>query len=372
MSVAIVRYTDRYVGQVKQFNQRMTLGGYGEYQLPIDLRQFEDSADGPIPWEGWLAVQDDIVRGGYLLRRQDFSFGGDIRNVAFYNLSVSEGAIDRAYSPVSMRMIATATDKVPLMFALGMGGVNKQLPKFLRAFGWKLHEIPFLFRLVHPGRAARNIVAIRTTPLRRAILDVAAFTGGAWVGISALQALRRRRRKTGWHDTVRYEETDEFGPWADSVWNECANCFAMIGVRDACNLNALYPQGMPRIARLKMRCGHSVIGWAVVLNTQMRNHKQFGDLHVGTLVDCLAPLRDAPLIVEAAERFLENKGVDIVVSNQCHESWRSALLDLGFLEGPSNFVLAVSRGLSELLKPFDHSVSRIHLTRGDGDGPIHL
>jgi hypothetical protein len=369
MSVEILQYTAPYIENVRQFNQRMTLGGEGEYQLPNDLRQFEDSAGGPLPWEGWLAVQDGIVRGGYLLRRQDFSFGGSIRNVAFYNLSVSEGAIDRVYAPVSMRMIISATAKAPLMFALGMGGVNKRLPKFLHGFGWKLHEVPFLFRAVHPGRVVRNITTIRTTPLRRAILDVAAFTGGAWMGICALQAFRRRARR---RDAVRYEQTPEFGSWADSVWNTCADSFAMIGVRDTRALNALYPGTMPRITRLKVSSGKSVIGWAVVLNTKMKAHKQFGDLHVGTLVDCLAPLQEAPLIVEAAERFLEGRGVDLIISNQCHESWRSALLGLGFLEGPSNFVVAASRGLSKLLDPFDQNVSRIHLTRGDGDGPIHL
>ena len=115
-----------------------------------------------------------------------------------------------------------------------------------------------------------------------------------------------------------------------------------------------------------------MIGWAVVLNTQLKAHKQFGELHVGTLVDCLGPVQGAPLIVEAAERFLEGRGVDLIISNQCHESWRSALLGLGFLEGPSNYVVAVSPELSKLLHPFDRNASQIHLTRGDGDGPIHL
>jgi hypothetical protein len=369
MSVEIIQYTAPYIENVRQFNQRMTLGGEGEYQLPNSLRQFEESAGGPLPWECWLAVQDHIVRGGYLLRRQDFSFGGEIRNVSFYNLSVSEGAIDRLYASVSIRMIASATAKAPLMFALGMGGLDKRLPRFLHAFGWKLHEIPFLFRAVRPGRVVRNIRAIRTTRLRRAILDIAAITGCARVGIGALHAVRRKARR---HGEIHCEETTEFGPWADSVWNACANSFAMIGLRDNRVLNALYPGTMPRITRLKVCAAKSVIGWAVVLNTQLKAHKQFGELHVGTLVDCLGPVQGAPLIVEAAERFLEGRGVDLIISNQCHESWRSALLRLGFLEGPSNYVVAVSPELSKLLHPFDRNVSQIHLTRGDGDGPIHL
>lgn len=369
MSVDVVPYTATYIGEVRQFNRRITIGGEGEFQLPENPREFEHSAGGPIPVECWLAVQDGIVRGGYLLRRQDFAFAGSIRNIAFYTLPVSEGAIDRVYAPVSIHMVTSATAKAPLMFALGMGGVNKRLPRFLHAFGWKLHEIPFLFRAVRPGRVLRNVTAIRTTPLRRVILDVAAFTGGAWVAIGALQALRHQAHP---NDAVRYEETPEFGSWADSVWNACVDSYAMIGVRDSRALNALYPGTMSRITRLKVCSGRSVIGWAVVRNTQMKAHKDFGDLHVGTLVDCLAPLQEAPLIVKAAQRFLEGRGVNLIISNQCHESWRSALLGIGFLKGPSNFVLAASPGLSKLLDPFDGNVSRIHLTRGDGDGPIHL
>jgi hypothetical protein len=347
----------------------MAAGGEGEYQLPNDLRQFECSAGGPLPWEGWLAVDDGVVRGGYLLRRQEFSFHGEIRKLAFYNLSVSEGAINRAYAPVSRRMISSAVSHAPLTFALGMGGIHKRLPRFLHAFGWKLHEIPFLFRAVHPGKVVRNIQTIRTTFLRRAAFDLAAFTGAAWLGIGVVQAFRRRARK---YSGIRYEEVPNFGDWADSVWADCSASFAMIGVRDSRALNELYPATMARITRLGVYSGNAVIGWAVVMSTQMKGHKQFGNLHVGTVVDLLSLPRNAGMVAEAADRFLEDAGVDIVVSNQCHEAFRRALLDRGFLEGPSNYALAASKGLTGLLEPFDRNVSQIHLTRGDGDGPIHL
>ena len=347
----------------------MALGGEGEYQLPGDLRQFEESASGPLPWEGWLAVQNGTVRGGYLLRRQDFALGADIRNIAFYNLSVSEGAIDPVYLPIGIRMITSAIAKAPLMFALGMGGVDKRLPRFLRAFGWKLYEIPFLFRAVHPARFARHLAAIRTTPLRRAILDLAAFSGGAWAGLGALHAFRRKTRR---NRAVRFEVVPEFTAWADPVWKESGHSFGMIGVRDSRVLNTLYPGAMPGLTRLKVYSGDVVTGWAVVRDTPMKGHKQFGDLHVGTLVDSLSRHQDAPMIVQAAEQFLESRGVDLIVSNQCHEVWSSALLGRGYLTGPSNYVFAASPALGKLLDPFDRNVSRVHLNRGDGDGPIHL
>jgi hypothetical protein len=367
MGVEITPYTAELVDQVRQFNQRLVKGGEGDYQLPRDLGQFERSHGSPIPWEGWLAVQDGIVRGGYLLRRQDFSFDGDIQSVGFYNLSVSEGAIDRAYSQIGVRMVTHAAKVSPLTFALGMGGVEKRLPRFLQALGWKLLGIPFLFRAVHPGRFVRQIAALRTTKLRRLALDLMAFTGAASLGVGALHAVRR---KTAYkHKEVAYEIAADFGAWADAIWQACGNSFSMIGVRDSAALNALYPASMPRLSRLKVFSGENLLGWAVVLNTKMEEHKQFGNLHVGTIVDCLACHQDAPIVSEAADRFLESKGVDLIVSNQSHEVWRSALVARGYLEGPSNYVLAMSKPLTKLL---ERDLTRIHINRGDGDGPIHL
>jgi len=43
MEVEIIPYTAEYVEEVRQFNQRMVRGGEGEFQLPCDLRQFEES-----------------------------------------------------------------------------------------------------------------------------------------------------------------------------------------------------------------------------------------------------------------------------------------------------------------------------------------
>ena len=44
----------------------------------------------------------------------------------------------------------------------------------------------------------------------------------------------------------------------------------------------------------------------------------------------------------------------------------------GFLRGPSNFVFSASRELAGALAPLERHAPRLHLTRGDGDGPLHL
>jgi hypothetical protein len=108
-------------------------------------------------------------------------------------------------------------------------------------------------------------------------------------------------------------------------------------------------------------------GWAVLLDTQMRGHKQFGDMRVGTIVDGLAPLESVAAVVRAATALLESRGVDLIVSNQMHNAWSRALLEAGFRRGPSNYLLALSPAFG-----VPGNETEFHFSRGDGDGPVHL
>jgi len=68
--------------------------------------------------------------------------------------------------------------------------------------------------------------------------------------------------------------------------------------------------------------------------------------------------------------LLEQRGVDLIVSNQLHPAWSQALLRSGFRTGPSNYLLALSPALARAATGAGHD--RSHFNRGDGDGPIHL
>jgi hypothetical protein len=146
----------------------------------------------------------------------------------------------------------------------------------------------------------------------------------------------------------------------------------MIAARNRNVLNALYANGDHRYIIVSVCRSGAVIGWVVLLDTKMTDHRQFGNLRVGSIVDCLAASSDAATVIGVAARLLEDRGVDLIVSNQAHAAWARALRVSGFLRGPSNFIFAASTALSELLEPFEVSRPRIHLNRGDGDGPIHL
>jgi hypothetical protein len=198
--------------------------------------------------------------------------------------------------------------------------------------------VPFLFKVVHPGRFLRHIQALRTSPLRRAALDVAAYTGASWVAMKTLALFTPSARRL---PVCAVDLAAGFVPWADEVW-ECSRAdYALVAGRDAATLERLYPASDPRFLRVR-----AAGGWAVVLDTQMQGHKQFGDMRVGTIVDCLAPQESAGAVIRAAAGLLEQRGVDLIVSNQLHGAWCTALVESGFRMGPSNYLLALSPALA--------------------------
>jgi hypothetical protein len=354
MSLQILPYAEEAVPAVRELNQRLLAGG-----VAADL-QFPETPD-----PGWmpgmklfLAVEEGAVRGGYILRRQNFSMAGATWAAAHYRLPISEGVINRAYAMLGLRMVRDALSREPRLYALGMGGWDNPLPRMLKRLGWTMCAVPFHFKVVHPGRFLRNICALRTSPLRRAALDVAAFTGAGWLGMKALGLARRMPPNAS-------DLAAGFAPWADEVWERSRPAYRLLAQRDAATLDQLYPPAGPRFLRVR-----AADGWAVLLDTQMQGHKQFGDMRVGSIVDCLAPPESAGAVIRAATWQLEQRGVDMIVSNQLHAVWSRALEESGFRTGPSNYLLALSPAFAQETGGANHD--QFHINRGDGDGPIHL
>jgi hypothetical protein len=209
---------------------------------------------------------------------------------------------------------------------------------------------------------------LRKTKARQLIVTVAARTGIGWLALKILQSARA----TSGPRNEEAEVVRGFSGWADDLRNACNGPYAMIGARDSETLNLLYPATSNRFLCYKVTRGSTVLGWAVLLDTQMRDHKHFGNLRVGSIVDCLALPEHAFGVVRAATRVLEARGVDLIGSNQSHAAWGAALQNAGFLHGPSNFRFAASRELSKLLDPLPTTMAHIHLNRGDGPGPVNL
>jgi|SRR5579871_451032 len=353
MPLAIRPFSADWRPAVRQFNARLDAAGAAP-----GLRLPEEPEIEMLPGSDlYLAVDDAIVRGGYVLRPQQFSFHGAMRRVAHYRLPLSEGIIDKRYAAIGPLLLRSALQTEPLLYALGMGGFDRPLPRMLQAMGWKLWPVPFYFRVVHPTRFLRQMRALRRNSWRAALMDLAAWTGAGWLGTRFLQ-----RRSVA--QASRPILVDDWTKWADEGWNAACACYGAIAQRDAATLRQLYPSSTPRFIRLQVKPDR----WAVVLDTAMQDDQYFGNLRVGTIVDCLARPEHAPAVVQAARVFLESRGVDLIISNQAHSAWTGALRADGFLEGPSNFLLGASRALTEMLG----AINEVHVNRGDGDGPIHL
>ena len=119
-------------------------------------------------------------------------------------------------------------------------------------------------------------------------------------------------------------------------------------VRDESVLARLYDRPGNRFLRVGIHDGGALRGWAVLLATRWTDHKYFGNMHVGSIVDLLAAPGYEGAVVDAAVARLEREDVDVMVTNQSFGPIREALRRSGFLVGPSNFLLAVSPALAAL------------------------
>jgi hypothetical protein len=368
-SAIVVRpLTEDLVPAVREFNSRLDAAG-----APREFRFPECHISGWLPkvnhrrlYEEYFALSEkDAIRGCYIFKHQDFSFHGVVRSIGFWHWPISEGMVNNKYSWVASRMLGTAMKAQPLIYGLAM---TDQLTRLLTSLGWSVCRVPFYFKVNCPGRFLREIRVLRKTKARQLIANVAARTGIGGLALKILQSARATRGAS----KERAEIVRGFSGWADDLWNACKGSYAMIAARDSETLNILYPASSNRFLCYKLIRGRTVLGWAVLLDTQMRDNKHFGNLRVGSIVDCLALPEQAFEMVRAVTRVLEVRGVDLIVSNQSNAAWCAALQSAGFLPGPSNLRFAASRELAKLLDPLSTMMPHIHLNWGDGDGPVPL
>jgi hypothetical protein len=370
MGIALQPYTEDRIPAVVAFNERLAQGGCPpEFRFPeSSTPHWLPKRDGlPLFQEYYLAIENEFVRGGFILKYQDFALRGHNQRVVYYHLPLSEGIINRAYATTGALMLRGALKMQPVLFALGMGGFDNPLPTMLKAMGWSLLAVPFYFRVNQPARFLRNVAALRSSFSRLVLSNIAAVTGTGWVGIKVAQSMRTVSAVRD----ITIEPVNTSGVWADELWQTCAPLYAMIGNRESSVLNCLYPPGKNFLA-IKVLRSSQAVGWAVLLDTQMHDNKYFGNLRVGTLVDCLAVPENAPAVIQAACDFLTRRGVDLIICNHSQAAWGNAFRSSGFFSGPSNFIFAASKPLAQQLDPISGWQNEIFFMRGDGDGPVNL
>jgi len=227
--------------------------------------------------------------------------------------------------------------------------------------------VPFFFRVVNPSRFLRNMETLRSSASRRFLMDLAAFTGVGWAGSKLFLGYRAlvapRSRGAECREVAGFE--DDFGS-VQSLWEQARQTCSFTAVRDAEALRILYSPEQTHLTRIVMERNGTAIGWAVV--GERRKDAKYGNMRVGSVVDCFALPGEWFSVVRGATGTLERQGFDLILSNQSHQAWGEAFKTAGYLPGPSNFIFAASKKLAELLAPFEEARPRMHLTRADGDG----
>lgn len=371
--IAFHALTREWERAVAEFNERLRDAPEGlprrfpERPSPRWTR--EAGKDSGVYQEYYVAAEGDVVRGAYLLKFQDFEVNGRRETIANLQLPLSEGLVNRAHSLVGLRLLRDAVERSDRIYALGMGGLHNPLPKLLERLGWSLSLVPMRIRILRPARVLRGAPYLRKKPARRLACDVLAFSGAGWAGLTAYQTWRGRR---GGSASATAAPVVEFGGWADEVWAAGAGDRAFAAIRTAAVLNHLYPPQESRFVKLCVEVGGQAAGWAVLTNEAKTNHRYFGGLRLGALVDCAARPGAEAAVVRAATKWLAARGADLVVTNQSHLAWRQALDDCGYFSAPSNFAFGCSPRLAREIGDGPDRLDRVHLNRGDGDGPINL
>jgi hypothetical protein len=369
MALTIVPYDSDHISAVRALNARLRAGGspytFPEDPIPAWL------PPGTHPYQEYRVVMDGShARGAYILKHERFILGGEETSLGCFQLPISEGITDRRYAAVALRLIRDALNIYPKLYSLGLGSLSEPVTRLLKGAGWSIAPVPFYFRVVHGKNFLHQLKYIRTSSWRRFALDGLAHSGLGPVGIQALHALKTRSAPR--EHTVAVRAFDTFESWADTVFSHNVSRLRCAAVRTSDALNRLYTAQPERFLRLLLMEENVVRGWVVMLVSQHTDHKHFGAMKLGSIVDGLSDPGYERNLLHMATRALQDADVDLIVTNQSWDVFGEALRNEGYLQAATNFFFAASPDLAGSLSPFEASIASSHLTRGDGDGPIHL
>jgi hypothetical protein len=367
LPISIQPYRAEHEPAVAAFNQRLAAARVQKdlvFFTRAEPRWLPKSASPDLYNEFFVALDGDAVRGGYALKTQTFLLpDGTTQPIGYYHHPLSEGLTDKTYAAVGGLLLRDALQRSPLLYCLGMDGYDNPLPQMLIGLGWSHFAVPFFFYVVHAAKFCRNMQALRGSVIQRLLMDLIAFSGLGWTAWRGFQLVRRDQPRVGAHSI---QVAEEFDAGMNVLWEDAKAGCSLTAVRDAQTLQTLYPPRDPHLTRLLVNRGGRTVGWAVV--GERRKNPRYGDMRVGSVLDCWALPEEEATVAQAATQVLARQNVDLIVSNQSHQRWRNAFSRCGYLTAQSNFIFAASRKLTGLLQPFDEVKERMHFTRADGDG----
>jgi hypothetical protein len=313
-------------------------------------------------------LDGEEIRATQLFFEHEMYIHGKPRSFIWPAGPISESKIDPKYALYSVVLLKHSLALQPLHMAIGLGSYEHIMARIFMTLDWKHDRIPFFFYPVRPSRVLREVKAFGSK-YQQIGSSLLAYSGMGWLGCSIRCHLKRRQNSKG---SCTAENMDRFGEWTDETWEKCLNYYGALTRKDAAALNTFYAPGDKRYHRLRVHRNGDYIGWILVTMIDMENDKFFGNLRVGTLVDGLCHPDDVQDVMNSGVNYLIDKKVDICIANWSHIAWTTASRNLGFLQGPSNYIYFVSKAGTPPLLTDECPLDQIHVNRGDGDGPVHL
>lgn len=378
MELKVTSFETSDIPAVRRFNQRFR-DAASEFSFPENNISplYSKDPNTKLFFEYYLVKDENgEVRGGYYFKNQEFYLNNALSEIVFMRMPLSEGVINRQYKDAGSLIFRDMEQKRKVVFALGMGGFQYPLPKKLISLGWYMYEVPFFFHIVNQGAFLNDfeyLKKFKRTPLRKFLFFLIKIFGILYF-LTALKKLQSSVHKLFRNSTfagIKTEIIEEFTSFADELWENHKDEYSIIAKRDSHVLNKLYPKTDARFHKLKITRRGKTVGWTVLLCTKMQQDKYFGNLHLGSVIDAFSKSEDAGLLLHESVKFLRKMKADLIVSNHANINWGRHYRQNGFLKGPSNFILASSRGLKDFFRG-DVDFKNSFLMRGDGDGPINL
>ncbi|HEX9006689.1 MAG TPA: hypothetical protein VF889_05310, partial [Bacteroidota bacterium] len=141
MRLSIVPYTADRVEAVKEFNRRLKTGGSTWRLTESHIPDWLPKSGGLDLYQEYFLAVDECasVHGGYALKQQLFNVNGREITLGVCRMPISEGIVNPAYGLVGAILLRDALRRQPLLYALGMGGLDTPYARLLiRALKWKL------------------------------------------------------------------------------------------------------------------------------------------------------------------------------------------------------------------------------------------
>lgn len=191
-------------------------------------------------------------------------------------------------------------------------------------------------------------------------------SGSLALGQSIWSAVTIPARHSPMKAEVCREET--FDDSYTDLWQSVSGQFGASLVRDTMALQARYGPKMKSYQLLACRRGKTLLGYCILKMKQFSQDARMGNMHVGTIVDCLYdPRQPATLqaLFNEALRWFRQEDTHVVLCTASLTSIRQVLVRNGFFKIPGNLNFAYhSRSSTEI---GTIPLEAWHLMRGDSD-----